>query len=543
MTPSNWSSTTVLLLALSRLPSVAIGFLQPPAPRVSLFCSGPPRTVGDSLSLTRAQRITKFFMTSDDDDDGDDEEEDAIDPNSLGDWRKFRMNLANSGLSTPESSGSSTIDGIDLGGGETKDASSSSPAAASEAATTTSTTTTTASSSSRPKSVSKRNERLLDSQNAALAEEYLTGAWAHESPVPEAGGLVCRMPLEAEIYRGDPGSAVHGRLRKFLESEDYGRMEDSVPTSSLRSSASTGGAASASSVSDGSDRARGIISQSNDSAGGDEEEDDDADAGSSFSALAAQTVFWYRGAEKLLKRELVEITTRANDNGRIDADSLDQSSLELLKMYMDHQQTWQEVSLVLEKDERRGTAKTVTINRPMAFKLSESMGRLVLMGAYHAEKGGGAINRREGNGSQTQNLVKFLGAFENQCGVYVGGPDDMDKPAVMIHGVDDLPGAVEISPGTGIYEGGLEAAMDGVMSGKYKPLDFRFFIGHTKYEGGRLDEAVGLGKYQPVACSRPLVLKQCIQLPKPLWHEVLEFCGGELKEISKLELAKRDDLR
>ena len=85
--------------------------------------------------------------------------------------------------------------------------------------------------------------------------------------------------------------------------------------------------------------------------------------------------------------------------------------------------------------------------------------------------------------------------------------------------------------------------MDGVMAGKYKPLDFRFFIGHTKYEGAELDEAVRLGQYQPVACSRPLVLKQCIQLPKPLWHEVLEFCGGELKEISKLELAKRDDLQ
>ena len=118
--------------------------------------------------------------------------------------------------------------------------------------------------------------------------------------------------------------------------------------------------------------------------------------------------------------------------------------------------------------------------------------------------------------------------------------------------------------------------MDGVLSGKYKPLDFRFFIGHTRYAKGQLEDAVVKGKYQPIACSRPLVLKQCIQLPTPLWHEgkeaarvqlcvhdswfhsppphtiiyllvrecilVLEFCGGELKEISKLELAKREDL-
>jgi hypothetical protein len=38
-------------------------------------------------------------------------------------------------------------------------------------------------------------------------------------------------------------------------------------------------------------------------------------------------------------------------------------------------------------------------------------------------------------------------------------------------------------------------------------------------------------------------LKQCISLPKPLWHEVLEICDGEMKELSLLELSKRDDIR
>jgi hypothetical protein len=27
----------------------------------------------------------------------------------------------------------------------------------------------------------------------------------------------------------------------------------------------------------------------------------------------------------------------------------------------------------------------------------------------------------------TQNLVKFLSAFEGQCGIYLGGPDGMDS--------------------------------------------------------------------------------------------------------------------
>ena len=102
--------------------------------------------------------------------------------------------------------------------------------------------------------------------------------------------------------------------------------------------------------------------------------------------------------------------------------------------------------------------------------------------------------------------------------------------------------AVEISPGTGIYMGGLEAAIDGVLDGRYKPLDFRFFIGCCKYNKGELEAEILSNKYQPIACARALALKQCIQLPKPLWHEVMEMCGGELMEVSRLELKKRSDL-
>ena len=90
--------------------------------------------------------------------------------------------------------------------------------------------------------------------------------------------------------------------------------------------------------------------------------------------------------------------------------------------------------------------------------------------------------------------------------------------------------------------GGLEAAIDGVLDGRYKPLDFRFFIGCNRYQKGGLDIAIRSNKYQPIACARALALKQCIQLPKPLWHEVMEMCGGELREISQLELKKRSDL-
>lgn len=231
----------------------------------------------------------------------------------------------------------------------------------------------------------------------------------------------------------------------------------------------------------------------------------------------------YNSAMQFLKSELEGITSVANENGKIDPADLDKRSVDILQLYLEHQQEWQHVCLVVDKDERAGTARTIAINRPMAFKLSESLARLVLLGAFQAtqldDSRKAVIAKQENSASDTQLLVKFLAAFENECGVYVGGPNSMEAPATMIHGIPYLPGAVEISPGTGIYEGGIEAACDGILSGKYKPLDFRFFIGHTAYDNKKLDEAVDEGKYQPVACSRPLVLKQCIQLPKPLWHE------------------------
>ena len=75
----------------------------------------------------------------DDDNIGDD---DDIDPNSLGDWRTFRMNLANTDHS---SSSYSSIDGIDLQDTTTQQD-------------TNSIATTTPNKKERPKSVSRQNE-------------------------------------------------------------------------------------------------------------------------------------------------------------------------------------------------------------------------------------------------------------------------------------------------------------------------------------------------------------------------------------------------
>ena len=224
---------------------------------------------------------------------------------------------------------------------------------------------------------------------------------------------------------------------------------------------------------------------------------------------------WYKKARLLVEDEMQEIASTADDSGQIDPTTLSDESTEMLQIFLDNQETWQEVCLLVEKDDDLGTAKALVLNRPMAFKLTENISRLVLNGAYQAT----TTSSERSQSAVKKDLIKFMLAFGQECAVYVGGTDDQDQPATIIHGIKDLPGAREISPGTGIYEGGLEAAVDGVLHGKYNPLDFRFFVGCHIYDESTLDVSVVLGKYQPIACARALALKQCISLPKPLWHE------------------------
>lgn len=424
-------------------------------------------------------------------DNGDD---DYIDEDTLGDWRSFRQNLLETEATPSPPTGSDdgyigdddrTVAGVrDGGDGPAVDAPSAGEGIS--------------------RSVSRANEELLLNQSEKLGQEYRDGgAWAHKAPAIEVGGLVVRLPLEVEIYRSKETSPIGKELDRRIDEEDDEQGNASFLT--------------------------GIGAK----------DDLKKKPSVSFSLAAAKTLFWYKKAQKLIEEQLQGITALANTSGEIDPRELKPQTADFLTLYLDNQEAWQEVGLVVEKDPGAGTASTLILNRPMAFKLTENLARMVLYGAQNAL----AMQKRGSAGSETQQLVKFLTAFENSCAVYVGGPDNLEEPAVMIHGFAELDGAREISPGTGTYEGGIPAAVDGVLSGKYKPLDFRFFVGGHQYKAGELDVAVFSNKYQPIACARALVLKQCIQLPKPLWHEILELCGGELKDISSLELMKRSDIQ
>lgn len=288
-----------------------------------------------------------------------------------------------------------------------------------------------------------------------------------------------------------------------------------------------------------------------------------------------ELAIWYSTAQTMVEDEMNRIAAAAGSDGQLDSSVLNNDSSEVLQLYLDYQETWQEVCLVVEHT--RESSVTLVLNRPLALQLTDSLGKLVLHGTFSGTSRESKalsssssslratkVTKDNGVGGGGVSTKDFLRAFGSECAVYVGGPDDQHLPAALIHGIPDLEGATEFAPG--LYQGGLKAAVSGVLAGRYKPLEFRFFVGRHSYSSNSaaaelldvndmdddddaegipssLDLEVVLGKYQPVACARSLALKQCIQLPKPLWHEVLELCGGELSDISEFELLKRDDLK
>ncbi|GAX79802.1 hypothetical protein CEUSTIGMA_g7242.t1 [Chlamydomonas eustigma] len=99
----------------------------------------------------------------------------------------------------------------------------------------------------------------------------------------------------------------------------------------------------------------------------------------------------------------------------------------------------------------------------------------------------------------------------------------------LLHG-HPLPGAQEVVPG--IFMGGELAAAKEVGEGRLRAEDFRFFAGALVWDEGELDKEAEKGCWLPVASSRALVLKQCLQLPTPLWVEVLQLLGGEYAQVA-----------
>ena len=71
------------------------------------------------------------------------------------------------------------------------------------------------------RAVAPKNEALLRSQSDELYQEYISGGWAHPSPV-EAGGLMMRMPLPAQLLsqmRDGSSDYWPAKLRDKIQAE------------------------------------------------------------------------------------------------------------------------------------------------------------------------------------------------------------------------------------------------------------------------------------------------------------------------------------
>ena len=317
------------------------------------------------------------------------------------------------------------------------------------------------------------NAAKLRQQDEALFDEYARGVWAHATGVAEPGGLLCALPIQAQIVQavrnqGADASSYWARTLRARLAGYYGslsRMEEV-----LRS----GGSSAAYSLA-----LRSATSMVDD-------------------ALHSMRT---RAIPRREERELWQMQCRALDTRR-------------------------QVALVLDTHRASGACVAVALNKPVASRIDASLARRLLEGRDHGDRTEEDVDAL---------VEKLVAAFGFEAAVYWGGPEGQGRRGLVVHGVGELEGARELAQGTKLYHtsalDGFEAAADAVLDGRAPPLAFRWFLGRHMALSARS------GEWLPVACSRPLILKQSardVAMPTPLWHEVLELCGGECRELSRL---------
>lgn len=170
---------------------------------------------------------------------------------------------------------------------------------------------------------------------------------------------------------------------------------------------------------------------------------------------------------------------------------------------------------------------------------SERMWQLVIFITSHGPEGtvGLILNKPTGLvlGRKPGGLPLELGGSapvqqvfqDNQ--VYCGGYTAQQVLHIM-HGYT-LPDSVPIVPG--VHMAGEAAAAAAVAAGRLPAADFKFFAGALTWQPGQLEDEIAKGAWFTAACSRSLVLKSALQLPVPLWSEVLQLMGGEYAELAR----------
>ncbi|GBF90268.1 transcriptional regulator [Raphidocelis subcapitata] len=166
---------------------------------------------------------------------------------------------------------------------------------------------------------------------------------------------------------------------------------------------------------------------------------------------------------------------------------------------LESERYWQLVVLVISHD--AGGTVGLILNRPSGLVMGRKQGGLPFSMA------GGPPGLQE----VFADSRVYCGGFLAQQVIHV------------LHG-HKLAGSMEVVPG--VYVGGENEAVARVAGGKLPASDFKFFSGALAWEPKELEAQMERGAWITAAASRPLVLKQVLQLPKPLWCEVMELMGG-----------------
>jgi len=189
------------------------------------------------------------------------------------------------------------------------------------------------------RTVAPKNEALLQSQSDELYKEYISGGWAHPSPV-EAGGLMMRMPLPAQFLtqmRDGSTDFWPAKLREIIKAElpEAGEGETRTTTES--------------------------------------------DA--LMTKFTSNTMYCYRVAETMMEERIGGIGAQADEQGRINARDLKPEELELLAKFSESQNAWQQVCLILAATDGAAAGSSVVLNRPLAKGIDDALALRILNGA------------------------------------------------------------------------------------------------------------------------------------------------------------------
>lgn len=172
------------------------------------------------------------------------------------------------------------------------------------------------------------------------------------------------------------------------------------------------------------------------------------------------------------------------------------------------------------------------LNRPTQFTLKSISFDITSPDDDDEEGTGASITSDEAN-QKSVTIPEFL--RDNR--VYFGGDvKSASSTLIGIHPFDEtiLPGAQKVVDGVYCNGKWFELNDDNGPAVALDAPKYKFFAQYAGWAPGQLETELETNDvWIAAACAPELILKQVIQLPKPLWREILELMGSPYYEMSK----------